>query len=93
MSGGSKVPLEQRIVDIDRHVRKNETFTIHDLSLFVKTGNRIYSTRELTRAVEIMCRRGLLAKGTETMKGWPMKGRTRTIYVKISDLQDLQGIG
>lgn len=93
MAGGSKVPLDQRIQDIDRYVRKNETFTIRDLAKVVRVGNRRYSTRELTRAIEIMLRHRMLIKKEETVRLWPMNGRKFTVYTKILDLRDVGGIG
>jgi len=93
VAGGSKVPLDQRIQDIDRYVRKNETFTIRDLAKSVRVGNRRYSTRELTRAIEIMLRHGMLIKKEETIRLWPMNGRKFTVYTKVLDLRDVEGFG
>jgi len=92
MTGGSKVPLDQRIKDIDRYVRINETFMIRDLAKLVRAGNRRYSTRELTRAIEIMLRRGLLIRRAETFRLWPMNGRKFTVYTKVKDLRDLEEV-
>jgi len=93
MTGGSKVPLDQRIQDIDRYVRINETFMIRELAKMVRAGNRRYSTRELTRAIEIMLRRGLLIRREETFRLWPMNGRKFTVYTKVRDLRDLDEVG
>lgn len=92
MSGGTWVPLEQRIVDIDRWIRAGQEFFLDDL-VKLKANKRQYCVHELAPAVRIMISWGLVTSRVTKHHAWDSRYYCKTVHVKVMDLRDLPNDG